>query len=69
MFTQCERTVRMIMHLTHNWMCGMILCMGTMRAPEKGLIGKRLRYLFGFIVIANAVSVLIKYLHAHGLLK
>jgi len=47
----------------------MILCMGTVDAPEKGLIGKRLRYVLFFIVLANAVAVLIKYLQSHGLLK
>ena len=49
-------------------MCGVILCMGTVSAPEKGLIRKRVRYVLGFIAIADAVAVLIKYLHAHGLL-
>lgn len=43
--------------------------MGTVNAPEKGLIGKRVRYVFILIVIANVVTKFFQYLYAHGLLK
>ena len=47
----------------------MILGMGTVNAPEKGVIGRRFRRLLLFIVIASAVTELIKFLQSHGLLK
>ncbi|SPF35090.1 hypothetical protein SBA1_1380006 [Candidatus Sulfotelmatobacter kueseliae] len=43
--------------------------MGTVNAPEKGLIGRRLRYVLFIAVLASAVTKLIQFLHAHGLLK
>jgi len=47
----------------------MILGMGTVNAPEKGVIGRRFRRLLLFIVIASGVTELIKFLQSHGLLK
>jgi len=41
----------------------------TVNAPEKGVIGRRLRRLLFLIVLASAVTEFIKYLHSHGLLK
>jgi hypothetical protein len=43
--------------------------MGTVNAPEKGLIGRRLRYVLFIAVLAGAVAEFLKYLHSQGLLK
>jgi hypothetical protein len=47
----------------------MILCVGTVNAPEKGLIKRRLRYLLFLIVLASAIAEFTKYLQSHGLIK
>ena len=41
----------------------------TVNAPEKGVIGRRLRRLLLFAVLASGVAELIKYLQSQGLLK
>jgi hypothetical protein len=43
--------------------------MGTVSAPEKGLIGRRLRYVLFIIVLAGAVTEFYKYFHLDGWFK
>ena len=47
----------------------MILLMVTVSAPEKGVIGRRLRYVLFIAVLASAVAKLVAVLRTHGLLK
>jgi hypothetical protein len=57
-------------HVTRVPARGSLLDVGkTVNAAEKGAIGRRLRRLLLFAVLASGVAELIKYLQSQGLLK